>query len=212
MSTQDETGRADPAQFWEERYRSASPGSSGKPGAMLKRFTEALAPGRALELGCARGDDAVWLAGRGWAVVAVDISATVLGHAADNAKRAGVADRIRFERHDLARSFPDGAFDLVTASFLQSPYDWPRPKVLARAAAAVVSGGHLLVIDHGSRAPWSSAPPDSHFPTTEETLAGLELNERHWTRLHVDAIERQGTGPDGQTAMVLDNVIFLRRT
>ncbi len=211
MREEIEDERVDPERFWEERYRAASPGSNGKPGSVLRRFTEALAPGRALELGCAKGDDAVWLARLGWRVVAVDISSAALGYAADNAERHGVADRVTFEKHDLSRSFPGGLFDLVVASFLQSPFDWPRAAVLARAAEAVAPGGHLLIVDHGSRAPWSWSSPDTPFPTVEETLAGLALRERDWAQIHVDAIERRATGPDGQTAMVLDNVIFLRR-
>ena len=211
MREEIEDERIDPERFWEDRYRAASPGSSGKPGSVLRRFTEALAPGRALELGCAKGDDAVWLARLGWRVVAVDISSAALGYAADNAERHGVADRVTFEKHDLSRSFPGGLFDLVVASFLQSPFDWPRAAVLTRAARAVAPGGHLLIVDHGSRAPWSWASPDTQFPTVEETLAGLALRERDWAQIHVDAIERRATGPDGQTAMVLDNVIFLRR-
>jgi SAM-dependent methyltransferase len=211
MSNEIEKKQTDAERFWEERYQTASSGSSGKPGVALCKFTEALKPGRALELGCARGDDAIWLAYQGWTVVAVDISRTALGHAADIAERSGVADRVAFEKHDLSRSFPDGSFDLVVASFLQSPFDWPRAAVLVRAAGAVAPEGHLLIIDHGSRAPWSSALPDRQFPTVEQTLADLALPDRDWARLHAAAIERRGTGPDGQTAMVRDNVIFLRR-
>ncbi len=59
------------AEFWNDRYATATSASSGKPGAVLVRFTEHLKPACALELGCARGDDAVWLAKRGWQVCAV---------------------------------------------------------------------------------------------------------------------------------------------
>jgi SAM-dependent methyltransferase len=140
--------------------------------------------------------------------VAVEISRTALGYAAANAERAGVSDRIIFEQHDLSRSFPEGPFDLVTASFLAAS---PRDAVLRRAADAVAPGGHLLIIDHASRLPWSSAPPDRVYPTVEETLAGLDLREREWSRNHVGTLERSATGPDGETAIVRDNVVFLER-
>ncbi len=198
-------------QVWEHIYRAASPHSSGKPGALLQRFVEPLEPGKALELGCARGDDAVWMAQRGWKVLAVDISSTALGYAAENAKRASVVDRITFEQHDLSRSFPDGRFDLVTASFLQSPAEFPRAAVLKRAAEAVAASGHLFIVEHGSRAPWSWAPPDTRYPSVEDTLASLELNESDWNRIVVEASERKATGPNGQTAMVVDNVIVVQR-
>src|SRR5690606_25807973 len=118
MSDNFEEMRADPEQFWEARYRAASLQTSGRPGTALRRFAEPLTPGHALELGCGKGDDAVWLARQGWSVTAVEISRTALDYVAANAERAGVSDRITLEQHDLSRSFPEGQFDLVTASFL----------------------------------------------------------------------------------------------
>jgi len=201
----------DAGEFWENVYRAASPNTSGRPGTVLKHFAEGLSPGRALELACGKGDDAVWLARQGWTVLAVDISATALGYAADNAMRSGVAERITFERHDLARSAPQGQFDLVSASFFHSPGPFRRDAVLSRAAATVSDGGHLLITDHGSRAPWSWSAPDAHYPTAEETLASLSLSDDEWERRFVGALERVANGPDGQTASILDNVIFLQR-
>lgn len=141
--------------FWNDTYRRGSTTTSGRPGLILAQFAGPLAPGTALELGCGKGDDAVWLARHGWAVMAVDVSTVALSLAAGNAKAAGVAERIRFDAHDLATSFPAGTFDLVVASFHHSPQEWPRNEALIRAAGAVAPGGHLLVVEHGSPAPWS---------------------------------------------------------
>lgn len=197
--------------LWNEIYCKGSPASSGRPGLMLTQFAGPLAPGRALELGCARGDDAIWLARQGWHVTAIDVSSVALGYAAANVADADLSDRIGFEEHDLAMSFPEGAFDLVTASFLHSPQDWPRARVLARAAEAVLPDGHLLIIEHASRLPWSRAPEDMVYPAAEETLAAMALPTAPWQRLCVCTIARQAHGPEGQTAIVKDNVIFLRR-
>ncbi len=198
----------DPEGYWEARYKAGAPTSSGRPGAALRRFAEPLAPGRALELGCGKGDDAVWLAARGWSVLAVDISATALGYAAANAERAGVVDRVTFEQHNLAESFPEGPFDLVTANFLAAN---PREVVLPSVARAVASGGHLLFIHHATPLPWRQPSPDRQFPTVEEWLALFALDESGWDRVHVGEFERQATGPDGETATVKDSVVFLRR-
>ena len=197
--------------FWNDLYSKAPPASSGKPGMALAQFASPLSPGEALELGCAKGDDAVWLAGRGFQVTAVDISSVVLEYAAENARRAGVTDRIRFEAHDLAMSFPEGAYDLVTASFLHSPHDWPRTRVLARAASVVRPGGHLLIVEHGSYAPWSWSSNEAPPPAAEETFRAMALAADDWQRNCVCQIERMATGPAGQTALVKDNIIFLRR-
>ena len=198
----------DPEGYWEARYKAGSPTSSGRPGAALRRFAEPLAPGRALELGCGKGDDAVWLAGRGWSVVAVEISATALDYARANAACAGVADRIAFERHNLAQSFPEGQFDLVTASFLAAS---PRETVFPRIAAAVAPGGHLLIVDHATALPWRKTPPERKFPTVDETLAVLALEAGAWETIQAGVASRQATGPDGESATVEDSLVFLRR-
>lgn len=197
--------------FWNDRYRQKTGKTSGKPGLVLSQFAGPLAPGRALELGCGRGDDALWLARQGWQVTAVDVSAVALGYASDNASRAELAGKVDFEEHDLTETFPEGSFDLVVASFLQSPLDWPRARVLARAAGAVSTGGHLLITEHASHPPGSKAAEDTIFPTAEETLASLALDPRQWRRLCICAIARTGTRAEVHGERVEDNVIFMER-
>jgi SAM-dependent methyltransferase len=197
--------------FWEQHYRKAASASNGRPSTALAQFGKELAPGKALDLGCSRGDDAVWLARNGWKVVAIDVSATVLRYAAENAARSGVADRIRFEHCDLAASFPVGRFDLVTALYLESPVAFPREQVLRRAADAVEKGGTLLIVEHGSRAPWSWGNPDLIFPTAQQSWDALKLNSSEWLGRFVGTTERIATGPGGQTALVCDNLLVLQR-
>ena len=60
---------------WDQHYRSHShQGSSGKPNGVMLAEVAGLAPGRALDVGCGSGADAIWLASQGWQVMAVDIS------------------------------------------------------------------------------------------------------------------------------------------
>lgn len=200
-----------PYEFWEDVYEAASPETNGTPSAALARFAADRTPGRALDLGCAKGDDAVWLARRGWRVTAVDISPTVLGYARANAQRHALEDRIAFEQHDLTQSFPEGRFDLISAMFLQTPFAFPRRKILAQAGAALNSGGLLLMVTHGSAAPWSWADHDHAFPTAEEERGELGLAGSEWSDGHVGAVKRLARGPSGQTAEVLDNVIAIWR-
>jgi SAM-dependent methyltransferase len=175
------------------------------------RFSKNRTPGRALDLGCARGDDAIWLARRGWHATGVDVSETALAAARGAAETAGVADRTTFVRHDLSESFPEGRFDLVAALFLHSPAAFPRAQVLRRAAEAVAPGGLLLVVAHASVAPWSWSDPDRAFPSPKEELAELALDLAAWTQVFVGAPERQATGPNGQIATVKDNILALER-
>ena len=128
--------------FWEDHYRRRERVWSGRANPVLVDVVGSLPPGTALDLGCGEGGDAIWLARQGWRVSAVDVSATALRRAAAYAATAGVADRIDFQQHDLARTFPAGAFNLVPTQYLQSPVELPvsvsfrlRPRPLPRAAS-----------------------------------------------------------------------------
>jgi 2-polyprenyl-3-methyl-5-hydroxy-6-metoxy-1,4-benzoquinol methylase len=163
-------------QYWEPYYAHGRSRWSGRPNASLVQELDALAPGRALDLGSGQGGDAIWLASIGWTVTAVDVSASALAVAERNAAAAGVADAIAWERHDLATSFPDGSFDLVAATFLHSPVELPRGTILRTAAAAVAPGGSLVVIGHLP----SPAHQDIPFPTAAEVVAELDLPRDGW--------------------------------
>lgn len=199
-------------EFWEERYRARDRVWSGNPNPVLVTVVEPLEPGAALDLGCGEGADAVWLARRGWTVTAVDVSTVALDRAAAHAKEEGVESRVAFERHDLGHSFPAGSYDLVSAQFLQSPLDWPRAEILRSAAAAVAPGGLLLIVEHAAAPPWAEHHHDHRFPTADETFADLALDPSVWTTERCGVHEREATGPDGQTGVLLDNVIAARRT
>ncbi len=167
---------------WDERYAESPQIWSGRPNVVLEREVAALDPGRALDLGCGEGADAVWLAGRGWQVTAVDISGTALQRAAVHAEAAGVAGRIEWQHRDLAESFPDGTFDLVSAQFLHSWGDLPRVKILRAAAAAVAPGGTLLIEGHLDHGPFPAQGSHEHvtFPTPDDVVADLELSSGEW--------------------------------
>ena len=197
--------------FWENIYRDASPETSGLPTHALRRLVENRKPGNALDLGCAKGDDIVWLAGIGWQAFGVDISSSALSIATENAQRNGVTDRTRFRRYDLAESFPEGSFDLVSALFLETPLEFPYIQVIRRAADAVRSGGLLLVATHQHVAPWSWSDPASNFPTAKDRLTELDLNLGDWRSILVGPVERDAIGPEGQIAPVTDAVIALER-
>ncbi|MFF5444721.1 class I SAM-dependent methyltransferase [Streptomyces sp. NPDC012888] len=198
-------------EFWDSRYRESERIWSGNPNSVLLREVDGLAPGRALDLGCGEGADAVWLARQGWRVTGTDISPVALERAAAHAAEAGVADRIAFERHDLGESFPAGEFDLVSACFLHSPGDMPRERILRTAAAAVARGGVLLVVGHGGAAPGTENPhPDLHFPTPEEVLADLELPEGGWEVLVCAEHARVGAEA-ARPGPGFDNTLKLRR-
>ncbi|KAA9150407.1 class I SAM-dependent methyltransferase [Amycolatopsis acidicola] len=127
-------------QFWEDRYASAHAVWSGEPNPNLVAEVAGLEPGDALDAGAGEGADAVWLAGKGWRVKAVDFSATALERAATR------GSDVDWERADLTEWSPEPAsYDLVSAQYLHLP---GLAEVLPRLGAGVRPGGILLVVGH----------------------------------------------------------------
>ena len=198
--------------FWDAHYAERERIWSGRVNAQLPGILAGVTPGRALDLGCGEGGDAVWLAENGWNVTAVDVSDTAIGRAEAAAEARGVRDRVTFERHDLSDSFPEGTFDLISAQFLHSTVRLERPQILRTAASAVAPGGLLVIVDHAVPPPFSKKVPHDHpFPSPEEVLAGLDLAAEEWERVRVEVVDRDGTGPDGEPFTWRDNVMVLRR-
>ena len=203
------------AAAWDERYRAATRAWSGRPNPTLVDEVADLTPGRALELGCGEGADAVWLAARGWAVVAVDFSIAALERGAEHARAAGaeVADRLGWRCRDLATWEPvAGAFDLVTAHFLHAPSP-QREEMLARWAAAVAPGGTLLLVAHSPldlEQARVGRPPDPAVYASAQQGAD-RLDPSVWD---VAVAQERAREVDvaGQSATVHDSVLVARRT
>ncbi|MGF9663390.1 class I SAM-dependent methyltransferase [Arthrobacter crystallopoietes] len=198
--------------FWDGFYAERDKVWSGRPNGALVREVAGLGPGTAVDLGCGEGADAIWLAARGWQVTGVDVSEVALARAVRHAEAEGVVGRIEWQRLDLAEWTPDRRFDLVSAQFLHSPTELPRNRILEHAAAAVAPGGTLLIVGHESFPPWSRHPePEEPLPTAAEVAAGLSLDQGGWELVTVGSLEREVTGPDGQTATLADSVLRARR-
>lgn len=202
---------ADARTVWEEHYGAKPQVWSGRVNTQLAEIAGQLPAGRALDLGCGEGADAIWLAEHGWTVVAVDISSTALERVRLHAAARGVADRIDTRRSDLEHGLPDGPFDLVSAHFLHSTVAMDRAGILRRAAATVAPGGNLLIVDHAAAPPWATKMAHHDFPDTDTVLAGLDLDPARWQRARVGAVQRAAKGPDGEDVTLLDNVMWLRR-
>ncbi|NHC14995.1 methyltransferase domain-containing protein [Motilibacter deserti] len=195
--------------FWEERYAGPEKVWSGRPNPQLVAEAEGLAPGRALDVGCGEGADAVWLAARGWQVDGADISPSALKKAASHADDEGVGDRCRWLHADLAEWVPDaGAYDLVSAQFMHLP-----PQQLqaaqARFARAVAPGGSLLVVGHAR----SMFEEDGHHPaemffTADDVVRTLDPEQ--WEVVVAEDRAREGHR-DGKPMTMHDTVVRARR-
>jgi 2-polyprenyl-3-methyl-5-hydroxy-6-metoxy-1,4-benzoquinol methylase len=131
---------------WNRKHAEGEHHFGGRPNRFLVAEAADLAPGRALDVACGAGRNAVWLAEHGWQVTGVDFSDVALASARELAKEAGV--QVEWVEADVLEFVPEPlAFQLVCILYLQVPAE-ERQLVLARSAGAVAPGGTLVVIGH----------------------------------------------------------------
>jgi SAM-dependent methyltransferase len=192
---------------WDERYAGSELVWSAEPNRFLVGEAEALAPGRALDLACGEGRNAVWLAGRGWRVTGVDFSAVGLEKAEGLAGSRGA--RVEWVLADLLDYEPAAlAYDLVLVFYLQLPAP-ERRLVLRRAAGGVTPGGALLVVGHDllNLTEGYGGPRHAEVLFTPADivadLAGLQVERAERVRRAVDA--------DGDRVEAIDALVRARR-
>ncbi len=125
-------------QGWNERYRSEG-ARIGAPTPLLVETAGGLVPGRALDLACGAGRNAVWLVNHGWGVTAVDGSDVAIETVRQRcpAIDGRVAD---LEKHEF--DLGTSTWDLVVVGYyLQRDLFEPIKR-------AVAPGGIALVIVH----------------------------------------------------------------
>lgn len=125
---------------WDERYAAGAYRARPHPSAFLAECEPLLPPpGRALDVACGAGRNAVFLAERGWAVEAVDISPVALRRGAE---RAGTLP-IRWIERDLDAGYDAaGEYDLiVNIRYVNLP-------LLRALLGRLRPGGMLLVEQH----------------------------------------------------------------
>ena len=132
---------------WDERHASQDEGLwSGRVNGALVAEVAGLPPGRALDVGCGEGADAIWLARAGWQATGVDISEVALERAAEGAHEAGVS--VEWVCADITVSPPaPDAYDLVSVQYpalKRSPGD----EAIRAILGAISPGGTVLVVGH----------------------------------------------------------------
>ncbi|MGH8915867.1 MAG: class I SAM-dependent methyltransferase [Acidimicrobiia bacterium] len=115
----------DDRKHWDERFEEsglAPIGDHGPPPGLASAAHLLPSDGLALDVACGRGRASVWLALRGLEVVGVDVSPVAIDLASRLAELSGVADRCRFQVHDLDAGLPDGPeVDVVLCHLFRDP-------------------------------------------------------------------------------------------
>ena len=157
---------------WNRRYAGSELLWTAEPNRVLVAEISGLPPGRALDLACGEGRNAVWLAERGWEVTGVDFADVGLDKARGLAAARGV-DPTWVEADLLDYDPPPEAFDLVVILYLQLSAD-ERHRVLRSAAAAIAPGGTLLVVAHdrSNLEHGHGGPQDPRMLATPQEVAG----------------------------------------
>jgi len=132
---------------WDTRYDTEDhPLWSGRANGVLVAEVASGAPGRALDVGCGEGADAIWLATCGWQVTGVDVSQIALDRAAAAAALAGVD--VQWICADISAAPVDASrYELESLHYpalKRSPDDHAVQSLLN----AVAPGGTILVVGH----------------------------------------------------------------
>jgi len=192
---------------WDARYAESERIWSGQPNQRLVEEVADLAPGRALDVGCGEGADAVWLAGRGWRVTALDVSEVALSRVRAHAVEAGVADRVGTLHHDLVGGGPaPGRYDLVSVHFFQ-PLPSQFGELYGGLADLVDAGGSLLVVGHhpDDVATGARRPHGPQLMFTPEQVVEI-LDPGQWEVVTESAPTREMAGDEGPVT-VRDTVV-----
>lgn len=196
---------------WDARYREKDRLWSGDPNEALVQYASDLTPGKALDVGCGEGADALWLAEKGWQVTGIDLSSVAISRAKESAAVRNL--NVEFQVRDVATVVEDapGTFDLVTAFFIHSRDDQQRAETLRATAKLVKPGGRVLLVSHAVTPPWAQHRRDDGSSarkfekTTKSEIAALGIGD--WHIEIAEEYERPVTGPDGEQTTMKDAVV-----
>lgn len=126
---------------WDQRYREGAYGDRRHPSALLAEWIDHIPRGRALDLACGAGRNALFLAAHGFEVDAIDISGEGLARARAAAAEAGL--RVNWIEHDLDEppALESGYTLILVIRYVNLP-------LIRHLASLLATGGFLLCEEH----------------------------------------------------------------
>jgi SAM-dependent methyltransferase len=197
---------------WDARYSEREGAMwSGRPNGRLVAEVADLAPGRALDVGCGEGADAIWLAQRGWTVTAIDISELAVRRAQEAAEQVGAA--VELVCGDALQTLvPARSFDLVSMQYPALPKSAGEP-AMRTLLDTVRPGGLLLAVYHDlddeHREHMKARGTDPADYVGADDLARLLGDDDDFT-IELHAVEPRIDPPPG-TPHIADVVLRARR-
>ena len=141
---------------WDERYRLGAYADRDHPSAWLERWLPDVTPGRALDVPCGAGRNAIFLASRGFSVTGIDISAVALARAEATARARGLS--VEWIRRDLDTGLGlAGKFELIVM------IHYVDLDLIPDLANLLAPGGHLIVELHLATDRAVAGPRDAAF-------------------------------------------------
>ena len=96
---------------WNARYAGSELVWSAEPNRFVAEVVSGWPPGRAIDLACGEGRNAIWMAKQGWQATGVDFSDVAIDKAKRLAENAGA--EVQFACADSTSYGPRAQFDLV---------------------------------------------------------------------------------------------------
>jgi SAM-dependent methyltransferase len=130
---------------WDARYAAEPTLWGAEPNRFVRERVAGSEPGRAVDLACGNGRNALWLARRGWQVAGVDISGVALEQATKRSAELG--SPVVWEQADARSWAPPQPVDLILVAYLHLPVT-ELIAVLSAAGEHLTPTGRLLYIGH----------------------------------------------------------------
>ena len=169
--------RSDTVEFWNDIW-STMDHTFADHDELLAKHTGHLKPGRALDLGCGSGGNAIWLAQRGWQVTAVDFSDVAIEKGKAQAGWRGVRG-LRRDHVSARRSVRLDYFLLYTFVAQSAGTD-----ALESCSSPDPGGGKLLFVSHDQ-----SSPPLGWDQEDLESLTSPDEVATELTGLRIELAE-----------------------
>ncbi len=196
---------------WDSRYAAPDLVWSATPNQFLEAEATGLTPGRALDVACGEGRNALFLGALGWQVTAVDFSAEGIATGRRRADEIGV--EVDWVVADVVEWAPDpGAFDLVAICYLQLPRESLRT-ALGQSARALGPGGTLVAVGHdrSNLTDGYGGPQElSVLWTVDEIVSGIRSGIEDLVAERAEVVQRR-VSTDAGERIALDTLVRARR-